>query len=408
MTNANSVQPALDGLKIVELAEGISMPYCGKLLADLGAEVIKIERPRVGDPARAMEPFYHDEPSADSSLIFNFLNTNKLGVSLDVDTPAGRELLERLVGDADVLLVGGRPEELRQRNLLFEAWRERFPRLVVIYLTPFGLTGPYADRKNSDLIGQQMSGMGVGTPRSRFGPPDQRPLAIGGNQALMGAGLNAAVATMHALFTRDASGRGQMVDISELEPMTSYQFLNVARWVYTHDSGARGFGEGARKFWCKDGAVSVLIFVGQPRQWEAFQELMGNPEWAKDPDLVPPIENAEKRDRFWAHVNEWAGQYTREEVYRKAQALRIALFPVNTVPDTIESDQLKSRGFMKDMQLANGATVSGPSAPYIFSETQPSFRRSAPTLGRDNHEVLCTRLGLSEEELQYGYEAGFI
>src|SRR5690606_2428777 len=117
------------------------------------------------------------------------------------------------------------------------------------------------------LVSQQMSAMGVGTPRSRFGPPDRRPLSIGGNQALIGAGLASAVATMHALFAREASGRGQQVDVSQAEPMASYQFLNVNRWVYTGDDGSRGFGEGARRFWCKDGPVAVMLFVGQEQQW---------------------------------------------------------------------------------------------------------------------------------------------
>src|SRR5690606_25204139 len=123
---------------VVEIAEGISGPYCGKLLADMGAEVIKVERPRTGDRQRYTPPFYHDEPSPDTSLMFNFLNTNKLGLTMDIDQARGRELLHRLLEDADVLLVDGRPSQIEERGLGFEELNQRHPRLVCTYVSPFG------------------------------------------------------------------------------------------------------------------------------------------------------------------------------------------------------------------------------------------------------------------------------
>ena len=403
---AEGMPGPLQGLRVVEVAEGIAGPYCGKLLADMGAEVLKVERPRQGDRERYSGPFYHDEPSADSGLLFNFLNTSKLGITLDVATATGRGLLGRLVAEADVLLVSGRPSEIEARGVGFDVWSAKQPLLVATYVTPFGLQGPHADWQGGELVAFHLSALGLATPRDRLRRPGQRPLKGGGNQALMAAGLTAAVATMHALYARDASGRGQKVDVSEVEPLTSFQFLNLARWAYQGDAGDAGYGEGSRRIWARDGAVSMLLFTGQDRQWDAFKELLGNPDWLEG--YQPPVSRIPPSDPFWAHLNEWSGQYTKEELYRKAQGLRIPLFPQNTVAEAVESDQVQSRGFIQEMPLATGGTVRAPAAPSAFSKTPARPRGPAPTLGRDNSAVFCGRLGLSEQELLHAYEAGVI
>jgi len=409
MTTAEPQAGALYGLKVVEIAEGISAPYAGKLLADMGAEVVKIERPRVGDALRYHGPFYRDEPGPDNGLVFNFVNTSKLGVTLDIDTPRGRELLDLLLSDADVLLIGGVGAEIELRGLGYETFAATHPELVCTYVTPFGLEGPHRDWHGSELVAFHMSAMGIGTPRHRFGDRLERPLKFGGSWAMMIAGLCAAVGTMHALFARESSGAGQRIDVSEVEPMASFQFLNMARWAYMGDDGGRGFGEGARRFWTSNGAATFMLFTGQPQQLEAFKELLGHPEWLNAPEFQPlPDGRVPTTDEFMARVNEWGGDHLKEDVYRRAQALRVPLFPENTVAEAVESDQIKARGFMSDLPLANGATVSAPTASYAFSGTPARFYRSAPTLGRDNTAVFRGRLGLSDEELRHGYEAGLL
>lgn len=407
MTTGSQPIGALNGLKVVEIADGIPGPYCGKLLADMGAEVIKIERPRTGDELRYHGPFYKDQPGPDSGLVFNFLNTSKKGVTLDTDSPRGRELLQRLIEDADVLLVGGVAREIDSRGLGFETWKQVRPELVGTYVTPFGLDGPHRDWNGGELVAFHMSAMGIGTPRHRYSDPLERPLKFGGSWALMIAGLCAAVGTMHALFAREATGAGQRVDVSEVEPMASFQFLNMARWAYMGDDGGRGFGEGARRFWTSNGAVTFMLFTGQPQQLDAFKELLDRPEWLDQPEFQPlPDGRVPITDDFLARVNEWGGDHRKEDVYRKAQSLRVPLFPENTVAEAIESDQVIARGFMKDMPLANGATVRAAGAPYAFSETPARIYNAAPTLGRDNIAIFCERLGVTEEELRNGYEAG--
>jgi crotonobetainyl-CoA:carnitine CoA-transferase CaiB-like acyl-CoA transferase len=406
MTN-ESLPGALSGLKVVEIAQGTSGPYCGKLLADMGAEVIKLEHPGKGDTQRYEPPFYHDEPGIDNGLVFNFLNTSKLGVTLDLDEPRGRELLTKLVGDADVLLVSGAAAWIDEHGLAFETWKAANPRLVGTYVTPYGLEGPYRDRHGGELTAFHMSAMGIGTPRHRFGATTQRPLKFGGNQALMIAGLCAANGTMHALFAREATGSGQRVDVSEVEPFASFQFLNMARWAYMGDSGEHGFGEGARRFWTANGAVTFMLFTGQPQQLEHFKDLLGRPEWLDRPEFQPlPDGRVPINDEFLAHVNEWAAERRKEDVYREAQDLRVALFPENTVAEALDSSQIEARGFLQPMPLANGESVRAPVAAYQNSATPARIYGAAPTLGRDNEAVWCTRLGVSKEELERGTASG--
>ena len=401
------MEGALEGLRVVEVAEGIAGPYAGKLLADLGAEVITVARPRTGDPCRLRPPFYHDEVSPDSGLLFNSLNTSKLGVTLDVAGQEGRALLLRLLGGADILLVSGSPTEIEERGLAYERMREVATDLVCAYVTPFGLEGPYRERKAGELVAFQMSGLGFPTPRDRLSAPGRRPLKAGGNQALMASGLTAAVAVMHALFAREATGRGQLVDVSEVEPLSSFQFLNLARWWYAGDAGERGYGEGSRRIFCADGAVSFLLFTGQQQQWQAFRELIGDPEWF-DERYRPPISRVPEDDPLWAHLHEWGGNYTKEQIYREGQGRRVPVFPENTVAEAIESDQVKARGFVREIELANGARAGAPSAPYQMSETPAGPRGPVPSLGRDNDQVYRGRLGLSEEELLHARQTGVV
>lgn len=398
---------ALQGLHVVEVTTRIAAAYCGKLLADLGAEVIKVEPPGVGDPVRRLGPFYHDDPSPDSGLLFNYLNTNKLGVTLNLRTTLGREWLARLLAQADVLIVGGELTEIEAQALWYETVRTVHPTLVGVYVTPFGLTGPYAHWKGEELTSFHLSALGILTPAELDGPTDQPPLKAGGRQALLVAGLTAAVATLHALFARAATGQGQRVDVSEWEPLASFQFMNLARWAYMGDPGTRRTREvTTRRIRCKDGAVAVLF--AQDHQWQAWVEVMGNPGWAHNPEYRTRAGRSRHQQEIFARMEEWAAASTKEELYRAGQARRVPVFPENTVAEAVESAQVQSRGFLQELPLACGATVRAPGAPYQLSRTPVQLCRPAPRLGQHNIEVLGQRLGLSHAELAAAYEAGVV
>jgi crotonobetainyl-CoA:carnitine CoA-transferase CaiB-like acyl-CoA transferase len=192
--------------------------------------------------------------------------------------------------------------------------------------------------------------------------------------------------------------------VSEVEPLASFQFLNVARWTYVGDPGARGYGEGSRRVWCRDGAIAFLLFFGQTHQWDAFREVIGNPPWAD----APSIRELPDPDAFWGRLNEWAGEHDKEEVYRAMQQRRVPLFPENSVAEAVDSDQVRSRGFIQPMPIASGGTARAPGAPHQMTATPARPRGPAPTLGRDNDAVYRGRLGLTEAELREAHAAGIV
>ena len=397
---------ALADLTIVECAEEISGPYCGKLLADLGAEVIKIERPGHGDAARRRGPFYHDDPSPDTSLLFSYLNTNKLGITLDVSAPLGKELLHRLLQQADVFLFGGAVAGMTSLGLEYATLRRINPTLVGVYITPFCLSGPYAGRRGGELVSFHMSALGLVTPGEKELARDRPPLKVGGHQALMITGLTAATATLHALFAREASREGQQVDVSELEPLTSFQFMDMARWVYAGNPGIRGTRDVGRQIACKDGSVAFLF--GQDHMWHSWVEVMGKPAWAMNPAYQTRAGRTQHQEVIWAGIEAWAAAHTKEDIYRAGQGRRVPVFPYNTVAEAVTSVQVQSRGFLKAIPLASGIPVEAPSAPYQFSRTPWRLRRAAPLPGQHNHEIFCGRLGLAPEALVAAYEAGVV
>lgn len=394
----------LHGLRVVECAQGVSGPYCGKLLADLGAEVVKIEPPGAGDRARRMAPFVHDEPSADSGLLFNFLNTNKLGVTLDLATSLGKQLLARLLEAGDVFLFGGEAQEIEACGVEYAALGRTKPRLVGVYITPFGLSGPKRRWRGSELVSFQGSGLGYATPGEKDLPKHLPPLKAGGHQAQMTAGLTAAAATMHAIFAVEATGNGQQVDVSEVEPLASFQFMELARWTYAGDPGKRGVKDFGQRIRCKDGEFNIMFM--QDHMWKAWMDVMGNPEWACRKEFEANAGRIEHQREISAGIETWAADYTKEEIYRLGQGRRVPVFPLNSVAEVVDSPQVQSRGFLRDLPLACGATALGPTAPYRFSRTPWGIRRAAPRLGEHNREVFCERLGLSPDVLVTAYAAG--
>ncbi len=396
----------LRGLKVIERAEGITGPYCAKLLADLGAEVIKVEQPGVGDPRRRMGPFFHDDPSPDSGLLFNYLNVNKLGITLDLSSSLGHEWFLRLIKDADLFVFGGDYDEIIGQGLEFDGLTKPNPLLVATYITPFGLTGPYHDRRGGELVLFHMSALGYLTPGQKGTSKELPPLKAGGHQAQMVAGLSAASATLHGLFARDMMECAQKVDVSELESIASFQFMDMGRWVYSGDPGHRGERDFGQRIRCKDGEFN--FGGGQERMWQAWIEVMGNPEWAQSPEFQDRITRSAHMNEIKAHIETWAANHTKEEIYRMGQARRVPVFPEQSIAEVVNSAQIESRGFLKDLPLASGGSVRGPSSPYQFKDTPWIVRHPAPRLGQHNREILCSRLGLSESDLASAFEAGII
>lgn len=249
---------ALDGLKVVEWSEFVSGPYCGKLLADLGAEVIKAEKPGSGDRARSYGPFPQDIPHPEKSGLFLYLNTNKLGVTLNVGNARGAEIFKELVKWADVVVENHPPAEVEEVGLQWENLKTLNPRLVMASISPFGQTGPYRDYRACDLNLFHASGLAFVNPSDCVDDAEQQPPLKGPlHQSSFVAGLTAAISTMSAVFASQMTGLGQHVDLSEHEALASIMRRDFA--VYTMEGMAWTRLKGSIRGWQRRTYIAAVM-----------------------------------------------------------------------------------------------------------------------------------------------------
>jgi crotonobetainyl-CoA:carnitine CoA-transferase CaiB-like acyl-CoA transferase len=395
-------------LKVVEVGEMASAPYAGKLLADLGAEVIKIERPGQGDRARQRGPFPNNQPHPEKSGLFLYLNTNKLGITLDVFQSEGMELLERLTAGTDVLIHNLAPPDMDRAGLTFERFRKDNPRLVMTSITPYGLTGPYRNREFEELTLWSQGGLtylnGAG-PDTRETPP----LKAFGQQSGYQGGIHAAVATVGAMMAQLRDGEGQHIDISVYEVCASMLELTYVYWPYAQRIASRLGAKPVQPLEaleCKDGIIFLCCV--EDHQWEAFVDLMGHPAWTDEPLFKGRGRRTANWDAARLFVQEWLQEQTVQDLYHKAQAKRIPFAPVSTMGDLLSSDHLKARGFFAEISHPVAGTYQYPGALFKMSRTPWEIRRPAPTLGQDNRAVFVDRLKVSEAQLAQLQQKGVI
>lgn len=396
----------LKDVRIIEYGNMICVPYCGKMLADLGAEVIKIEKPVDGDIARRRAPFAKDTPGLEHSGFFIYLNTNKLGVTLNLDKATGKGIFKKLIKDADILLEDTAPGTLNKLGVGYEQLRDVNPRLIMTSVTPFGQTGPYKNYKSSDLIAFQMSGIGFVTPRW-VGTTDHEPLRVT-QMADFIAAQGAAVATMSALHVQREKKFGQHVDVSQLEAILRLNAQNTWHWPYelVNETRASRSSAGPQQFFrCKDGWC--YLHAEEQHHWHRFVEIMGNPEWAQVGLFQDAPSRAEHWDGLKSLIEEWAMQHTKMELFEAAKG-RIPLAPSNTVDEAMGLRHLKEREYFVNIDHPVAGEYTYPGAPYKSTRSEWSIRRAAPLLGQDNEEVYCKRLGYTREELVKLVETGII
>ncbi len=405
---------ALTGLKIVELSERVAGPFCTKVMADLGAEVMKIETPGAGDVARSRGPFPGDEPHPDRSALFLYLNTNKFGVTLDLSKSGGALLFHELMKDADILVETQIPGFLESLGLDFVSLHARYPRLIVTSITPFGQTGPYKNYKAYNLNCFHTGVVGYETPFNFVTDPENEPpLKTSGQQADLLAGWTAATATMCAVFHRDLTGQGQHVDISEVEAVAHMVRPNFA--LYSHEPPD---GPNRRRFlrrtkWglayvfpCRGGHVALLALTDQ--HWESLKALMGRPEWAESELFSTLLERFQNIDALEVSVAAWVSNQDRDELSRKGQELHIPVFPVRDMQAVVGSEQYRERGFFVTVDHPATGPLTYPGAPFKFSATPWQMRSPAPRLGEHNTRIYGERLGLSAERIEQLRREGVI
>jgi crotonobetainyl-CoA:carnitine CoA-transferase CaiB-like acyl-CoA transferase len=400
------LEGALSGLKIVELSERVAGPFCTKVMADFGAEVIKIENPGTGDIARTRGPFPNDEPHPDRSALFLYLNTNKLGVTLDFSKSEGAALFRELVKDADILVETQPPSFLDSLGLGFASLHESYPRLIVTSITPFGQTGPYKNYKAYNLNCFHMGVVGYETPFNFVTDLEKEPpLKAGGEQADFLAGWTAATATMCAVFHRDLTGAGQHVDISEVEAVAHMVRTNFA--LYSHEPpdgpNRRRYLQRAKwglayVFACQGGHIALLALTDQ--HWENLKDLMGRPDWAESELFATLLGRFQNIDALEVGVAAWLSEQDRDEVARRGQELHIPAFPVRDMREVVTAEQYRERGFFVTADHPATGPLLLPGAPFKLSATPWQIRSPAPRLGEHNVRIYSERLGLNTERME--------
>jgi crotonobetainyl-CoA:carnitine CoA-transferase CaiB-like acyl-CoA transferase len=403
-------ESALADLTVLDLTHHIAGPYCTKLLAAYGAEVIKIERPGSGDPSRQAGPFPGDVPHAEKSGVFLHLNTNKQSVAVNLKHPRGQELIRELVKQVDVVVENFRPQVLAALGLAYADLESLNPRLVMTSISNFGQTGPYRDWKAQDMIIYAMGGAMHIT-----GLPDREPLRLALNLMAYQGGSVAATATMTGVLGVRRLGVGQHIDVSLFEVHAGSidrRTTGLLGYQYTGEPGYREAPIGlgvypAGVLPCQDGYVQTLVF---PHLWERLLAAMERPELNEDARFASPLERLQQANRpaFMAFFQDWLNRHTRYEAMAKAQAQRVPLTAVNPPSAVLQDPHLQARNAFVTLDHPVAGPLPYTAEPFRMQGTPAVPMRRAPLLGEHTTTVLRQRLGLSPVELAALRQQGII
>jgi crotonobetainyl-CoA:carnitine CoA-transferase CaiB-like acyl-CoA transferase len=402
-------QPLSD-VKVLDLTWHIAGPYCTKLLADYGAEVIKVERPGSGDPARSMGPFFKDDPHPEKSGLFLHLNTSKRGITLNLKSDTGKKIFKELVKGVDILVESFRPHVMPGLGLSYEELEKINPRLVMTSISNFGQTGPYRDFRLSELV---LSAMGTGMFFQ--GIPEREPVKLGGTVIQFQVGNIAAVATVFSLYGSEIRGTGEHLDVAALETQlgsidrrgagqVGFQYTGRVDIRAREDTRASvDYPRGA--YPCKDGWIDI---VGITQFFPRVAQMLGMPELAKDPRFSGTnLINQQSKEEFDAIFIPWCAERTRAEVWTTAQKAHVLSGVINSMDNVVNDPHFNERHAFTEVDHAVVGKLKYPGAPFRMSETPWRVRRPAPLLGQHNEEVY-ERLGYSREDMVKLRETGVI
>jgi crotonobetainyl-CoA:carnitine CoA-transferase CaiB-like acyl-CoA transferase len=377
----------LEGVKVLELGNMVSAAYATKLLADLGADVIKVEEPS-GDLARRRGPFPGGVIDPEKSGLFLSLNTNKRGVTFDLRTQ--RAKLLALAAWADVLVHNYPPAQMAAFGIDYDQFRAINPRLVMCSLTPFGLTGPYKHYKAYEINLTNGGGWAWLSPGASD-QPDQPPLKAAGQQADFQGALCAATVSLAAYYRALETGVGEHIDLSVQSYIASFLEQNFIYYTYMGRIASR---LGRRQlypwgiFQCRDGLIFLLAV--EEDQWRRLVELMGNPEWASWEIFQDQVNRSKNYDVLRMYLEEWTQTWNVEDLWRTGQARRICCAPVFTMAQMARQEQLHARNFFVDVAHPRAGKLTHLGPPYRLEEPWWQIRRPAPLPGEHNQEVFST------------------
>lgn len=391
----------LENLRVVELTEALAGPYCAMLLGDLGAEVIKIERPGVGDQSRRWGARL---PNGESAY-FGSTNRNKRSLTLNIISPTGQAVVHRLLATADVLICNlPRDESLKRAGLDVPTVREKFPRLIYASITGYGRTGPYAGRSGYDLVAQGEAGL-----MSITGTAETAPIRYPIPIADMTTGLYATIGILAALRAREQTGRGQFIDLSLLESQAAYLTIVAGDYFATRQP-PRPIGNAHpsivpyQVFRTAD--KEVIIAVGSDKQWAQFSAVIGlGPEVRDDPRFASNQARLQNRAELISLIEARLAHIPAGELLPKLRQAEIPCGPINTVSDILGDAHYVERGNIITQEHPRMGEIHSLANPVRLAETPPAYRLPPPLLGEHTEEIL-SELGYSAEAVEVMRAAG--
>jgi len=401
------MQQALSSIRVVDLTHYIAGPFCTKLLADYGAQVIKIEKPGAGDGARTLPPFFADRPGQERSGLFFFLNTNKQGITLDLKAARGREILLGLIKRSEVLVENFRPGVMDRLGLTRETLDKANPRLVTVAISNFGASGPYRDYQVTDSVAYALGGWTY-----PMGELDLPPVQPGGAFGQYIAGLYAAIGALQAVRNRNAGGESQSVEVSIQEALiatTLYDFVAFSYAGFVRQRSGRQFHLGYPNLVtlpCKDGYVG--IHAGLPQHLYALLQMVGRADLAEQPRYQTLAGLALHAQELHGALLPWLQERGKWEIYHLAQARGVPLSPIPSPAEVVEWPHLKERQAFLEIEHPDGGRVKIPGLPFRENGKPPWPLRRAPLLGEHTEEVLCGRLGYTPANVRQMRDAGIV
>lgn len=385
----------LEDLRILDLTWVLAGPFASMILADMGAEVVKVERPPNGDISRTTGPYQNGW-----SGYFFSINRGKKSISIDLRTERGKALFLDLVEKADVVIENFTPGTMARLGLGYETLSARNPRVIMASVSGFGQTGPYSDRPALDIVVQAMGGM-----MSITGEPGGGPVRPGASYGDMTAGLFATVGVLTALHERERSGKGQAIDISMLDCQLAVMENSIMRYFVTGTVPERlgtrhPSATPFQAFPTKDGHIVIALAFGEENQWGLLCAMLGVPELIDD----ERFETGPKRTRNHAELepklNEAFRLRTTAEWYADFLEAGIPCGPVNTVKDIVNDAQVKARQSIKEVTHPVAGTIPIADTPIRLSRSETGIQGPPPSMGADTPDVLSEWLGLGAEEVQ--------
>ena len=397
------MQKVLEGIRVLDFSRYAAGPYCGALLADMGAEVIRVERPG-GEADRELGPF---APNGESIVYGMVLARNKKGITLNTRSEKGREILKELVKRADIVVENYGVEGKKIMGLDYESLSQINPAIILVSISGFGSFGPYAKKLCFDAVAQAMSGAMCYT-----GFPENPPTRAAVAYVDLSSAIYGALGAMFALYHREKTGKGQMVDVALLDAAISfvasmgvaaeYKLLNYVR----PQIGNCSFYNYNNTYKAKDGWI--FIYTAGNRIWQSLLKVIGREDLAQDSRFKDDMTRWQNRDILDPIISEWVSQYAVKEVFDLLEEARVPCGPVNNISTIVDDPHVRAREMLVDIDFPGLGPVPISGVVPKLSEAPGKIEKRAPLIGEHNEEIYCKLLNLSLEELGQLKQEGII